>query len=145
MANIVGEVFKNSLLIGEQFGAGVPVDLSGPDGSSFIRCGLWSSAASATTLRQGTNISTTYTTGSLKQTNMSGFAVSNYAIWDAADVTHTAVTGSDCTYVTPTYCSGGPGAVAIVVIDTATGLPFTPTGGDVTVVWDNGTNKIMKL
>jgi hypothetical protein len=34
---------------------------------------------------------------------------------------------------------------SIVVIDTATGLPFTPTGGDVSIVWDNGTNRIFKL
>ena len=30
-------------------------------------------------------------------------------------------------------------------IDTATGLPVTPNGGDITVSWDNGTNKIFKL
>ncbi len=31
------------------------------------------------------------------------------------------------------------------VIDTATGLPFLPNGGDVSVAWDNGANKIFKL
>jgi hypothetical protein len=31
------------------------------------------------------------------------------------------------------------------VIDTATGLPFLPNGGDVQVVWDSGANKIFKL
>lgn len=31
------------------------------------------------------------------------------------------------------------------VIDTATGLPFLPNGGDVQIVWDSGTNKIFKL
>lgn len=30
-------------------------------------------------------------------------------------------------------------------IDTATGLPVTPNGGDITITWDNGTNKIFKL
>ena len=30
-------------------------------------------------------------------------------------------------------------------IDTATGLPCTPNGGDITVVWDSGANKIFKL
>lgn len=31
------------------------------------------------------------------------------------------------------------------VIDTASGLPFLPNGGDVNIVWDDGANKIFKL
>lgn len=31
------------------------------------------------------------------------------------------------------------------VIDTATGLPFLPNGGDINIVWDSGANKIFKL
>lgn len=31
------------------------------------------------------------------------------------------------------------------VIDTASGLPFLPNGGDVQIQWDNGANKIFKL
>jgi hypothetical protein len=31
------------------------------------------------------------------------------------------------------------------VIDTATGLPFLPNGGDISVVWDAGANRIFKL
>ena len=31
------------------------------------------------------------------------------------------------------------------VIDTATGLPFLPNGGDVPIAWDNGANRIFKL
>ena len=30
-------------------------------------------------------------------------------------------------------------------IDTATGLPITPNGGDIIVTWDNGINKIFRL
>lgn len=33
----------------------------------------------------------------------------------------------------------------IAYIDTATGLPVQPNGGDITVQWDNATNKIFKL
>jgi ApbE superfamily uncharacterized protein (UPF0280 family) len=33
----------------------------------------------------------------------------------------------------------------LVNIDTAAGLPVTPNGGDVTVTWDNGSNKIFVL
>lgn len=33
----------------------------------------------------------------------------------------------------------------IAYIDTATGLPVTPNGGVINVVWDNGSNKIFRL
>ena len=32
----------------------------------------------------------------------------------------------------------------IAYIDSATGLPITPNGGDIIVVWDNGVNRIFK-
>ena len=32
----------------------------------------------------------------------------------------------------------------IAYLDSMTGLPFTPNGGDIIVVWDNGTNKIFR-
>lgn len=31
------------------------------------------------------------------------------------------------------------------VVDTATGMPFLPNGGDIQVVWDNGASRIFKL
>ncbi len=43
----------------------------------------------------------------------------------------------------------GPGDLAnsplIAYIDTCPGLPFSPTGADVVITWDNGANKIFKL
>jgi hypothetical protein len=33
----------------------------------------------------------------------------------------------------------------IAYIDTATGLPITPNGGDIIVTWDTGINKIFRL
>ena len=33
----------------------------------------------------------------------------------------------------------------IAYIDDATGLPVTPNGGDITIEWDDGANKIFKL
>lgn len=33
----------------------------------------------------------------------------------------------------------------IAYIDSATGLPVQPSGGNLTVVWDNGTDKIFRL
>lgn len=67
-------------------------------------------------------------------------------IADAADITFTAVTG-DPSEALIIYKDTGSAATSplIAYIDTATGLPVTPNGGDITVVWDNGSNKIFKL
>ena len=73
---------------------------------------------------------------------------------DAADVTFTAVgAGSAIAGILVFQSSavtGGADVAAsaqrvIAYIDTATGLPVTPNGGDITVAWDNGSNKIFKL
>lgn len=65
---------------------------------------------------------------------------------DADDVTLTAVTGSAVQAIL-IYQHTGTDATArlICYIDTATGLPVTPNGGDITVQWDNGSNKIFTL
>lgn len=65
---------------------------------------------------------------------------------DAADVTFTAVTG-DQSEALVIYKDTGSAATSplIAYIDTATGLPVTPNGADITVTWDNGSNKIFKL
>jgi hypothetical protein len=65
---------------------------------------------------------------------------------DAADVTVAAVSGDQFESVVIYADSGTESTSSLIAkIDTATGLPLTPSGGDVTVVWDNGTNKIFKL
>lgn len=72
---------------------------------------------------------------------------------DAADVTYTALSGTSVELIVIYQASavGGGADVAdtlqrlIAAIDTATGLPFTPSGGDVTITWDNTTNRIFKL
>lgn len=65
---------------------------------------------------------------------------------DAADVTFSAVTG-DQSEALVIYKDTGSAATSplIAYIDTATGLPVTPNGGDITIVWDSGSNKIFKL
>lgn len=40
--------------------------------------------------------------------------------------------------------TGGENSPLIAYIDSATGLPITPNGGDIIVVWDNGANRIFK-
>lgn len=65
---------------------------------------------------------------------------------DAADVTVTAVTGDPFESIVIYKDTGVESSSRLIAyIDTATGLPLTPNGGDVTVAWDNGTNKIFKL
>lgn len=75
-------------------------------------------------------------------------------IADAADVTYSAVAaGAAVTSIVIFQSSavGGGADVAtsaqrlIAYIDTATGLPVTPNGGDISVAWDSATNKIFKL
>ncbi len=66
---------------------------------------------------------------------------------DAADVTLTSVSG-DVSESIDIYCHDGGSDAArrlLINFDTATGLPITPDGGNITIQWDNGTNKIARL
>lgn len=65
---------------------------------------------------------------------------------DATDATLTAVTG-DQSEALVIYKDTGAAATSqlIAYIDTALGLPVTPNGGDITITWDDGVNKIFKL
>jgi len=66
---------------------------------------------------------------------------------DADDVTFTEVAAGDpCDHLVIYKDTGTAGTSNLIaVIDTATGLPLTPNGGDVTVQWDSGENKIFAL
>jgi len=65
---------------------------------------------------------------------------------DAADVTWSAVSGDPSEEIVgwkdTTVEATSP---LIFNIDTATGLPVTPNGGDITVQWDSGSSRIFKL
>jgi hypothetical protein len=65
---------------------------------------------------------------------------------DATDTVFSTVTGDPCEAVV-IYKDTGSAATSnlLVYIDTATGLPVTPNGGNITVQWDSGANKIFKL
>lgn len=72
---------------------------------------------------------------------------STNGVFDADDVVVSSVSGAQFESLvlyndTPAAESGKH---LIAYIDTATGLPFTPTGNNITVAWDNGANKIFKL
>lgn len=75
-------------------------------------------------------------------------------IADGADIAFTAVAaGAACDMLIicqRSAVTGGADVAAaaqrlIACIDTATGLPVTPNGGDINVAWDAGANKIFKL
>ncbi len=65
---------------------------------------------------------------------------------DAADITFTSVSGTSIEAIIIYADTGVENTSPLIAyIDTATGLPITPNGGDIIVTWDNGTNKIFKV
>lgn len=65
---------------------------------------------------------------------------------DAADVTFSAVSGATVEAIILYKDTGVESTSRLIAyIDTGTGLPVTPNGGDITVQWDSGANKIFKL
>lgn len=90
----------------------------------------------------------TSTSGALTtKTSASGVA-------DAADAVFAAVTGAQSEAIILVRAAAldtDPSDLAdtaqrlIAFIDTATGLPVTPGGSNITVQWDNGANRIFKL
>lgn len=65
---------------------------------------------------------------------------------DAADATFTSVSGPSIEAIVIYRDTGVEGTSPLIAyIDTATGLPITPNGGDIIVTWDNGINKIFRL
>jgi hypothetical protein len=68
-------------------------------------------------------------------------------VFDADDATFTAVPTGDICEAVILYKHTGTESTSLLMayIDTATGLPVTPNGGNIVVQWDNGANKIFKL
>lgn len=67
-------------------------------------------------------------------------------VFDADDVTITGVSGDQFEYLVLFKDTGADTTSPLIAIfDTASGLPFTPSGGDVAIIWDSGANKIFAL
>ena len=68
-------------------------------------------------------------------------------IADATDTVLSSVTGDQCESLVLCKWTGDENTSPLIgYIDTAAaGLPVTPNGGDITITWDNGANKIFKL
>jgi len=66
---------------------------------------------------------------------------------DASDTVLTSVIGDQCESLILCKWTGDESTSPLIgYIDTAAaGLPVTPNGGDITITWDNGANKIFKL
>lgn len=76
-----------------------------------------------------------------------GSKTTTAGVADAADFTYTAVSGDQSEALVIWSDTGGASSTdpLIAYIDSGTGLPVTPNGGDINVVWDSGANKIFKL
>lgn len=72
---------------------------------------------------------------------------STAGVADANDVTFTTVAaGSALASLVIFKDTGADGTSPLIAkIDSGTGLPVTPNGGDITVAFDNGANRIFKL
>lgn len=81
------------------------------------------------------------TSGNLASKTVTG------GVADAADETLSDVPAGDpCEHLVIYADSGMPETSDLIaVIDSGTGLPITPNGGDIEVAWDSGANKIFKL
>lgn len=78
--------------------------------------------------------------------NLGSLASLDDGVIDAADITFTAAAGDPCEFLL-IYKNTGTESTSnlLIYIDTATGLPVTLNGGDVTVQWDSGSNRIAKI
>lgn len=71
---------------------------------------------------------------------------STNGVADAADITFTSVTGDPCEALVIWQDTGNQATSRLIAyIDTATGLPVTPNGNNIDVIWDSGANRIFKL
>lgn len=77
---------------------------------------------------------------------LTGKSVLSNGACDAGDTTFTAVTGSTVEAFI-LYVDTGVESTSVLILycDSMVGLPFTPLGMDVKLVWDNGVNAIFKL
>ena len=67
-------------------------------------------------------------------------------VFDADDITLTAVAGDQFEYIVLYKDTGVEGTSRLILfIDTATGLPCTPNGSDITIQWSSGADKIFRL
>lgn len=138
MANGVYEYFKQLLLTG---------DLDIVDAATNIKAGLirdtdytpnFATHQDLADVNGGTLVATSGNFSS--KTGTAG-------AFDAADITFTSVAaGAAIDAIVIFYDTGTASTSTLIAyIDTGTGLPVTPNGGNITVQWDGSPNFIFKL
>ena len=81
----------------------------------------------------------------ISSANLSNKTVAN-GVFDADDATFTSVTGANCEALIIFQNTGfQANSRLIAFIDSATGLPILPNGGDITVAFSSGSNRIFSL
>lgn len=90
-------------------------------------------------------------------TNSAAVVSTNYAtltsrsvtngVFDAADITFTSVTSTNVVGALVIFKDTGTASNSplIAFLDSGSGLSITPNGGDITIAWDNGANRIFAL
>lgn len=142
MANVLYDVGRNYFLNGSINWLTTP-----------IRTALVSISNQPTAYVFNASLNTVY--GSVPTGARVGFSIASNGnktatsgIADSDDVVFSAVSGPTVGAVlvlASTATANASDWPLIAYIDTATGLPVGPNGGDITVQWDNTTNKIFKL
>ena len=76
-----------------------------------------------------------------------GSKTTSAGVFDAGDVTYTAVTAGDTLEGVVIYKDTGVAGTSplLAYIDTITGFPLATNGGDITIQWDNGAYKVFSL
>jgi hypothetical protein len=81
----------------------------------------------------------------ISSTSLSNKTVTS-GVFDADDATFTSVTGANCEALLIFQDTGVQSTSRLIAyIDSATGLPILPNGGDITVVFSSGSSKIFAL
>jgi len=111
-----------------------------------IKCSLVRASAYTPNYSTDQYLDPAATTRVADSANLAGKSVTD-GVFDATDITFSAVgAGAAIDFVLvwkdTTVATTSP---LICNFDTGTGLPVTPNGGDITVAWDSGANKIFAL
>ena len=134
MANVLYPKFKQALLSGAVDLTSVNVKAVLVDAADYTYA---STHEFLSDVPSGARVATSANLGSKTVTD---------GVFDSADTTFTTVTG-DPSEAVILYVDTGTAATSrlICYIDTATGLPVTPSGADIPLAWNNGANKIFAL
>ena len=81
----------------------------------------------------------------ISSTTLANKTITN-GVFDADDATFSSVTGANCEALIIFSDTGIQGTSRLIAyIDSATGLPILPNGGDITVAFSSGSSKIFAL